>query len=40
MIEGDIPCKGQSLVTEWAALYQKELHEIWNTQIFKQLPPL
>lgn len=40
MIEGDLPSKAVSLVVEWASLYKKELTEIWNTQNFKQLPPL
>lgn len=40
MIKGDLPAKAQSLVKEWAINYQEDLLKIWNTQEFKQLPPL
>ncbi|WP_026102063.1 DUF4160 domain-containing protein [Geminocystis herdmanii] len=40
IIEGDLPKKAQSLVLEWAKMYQKDLIEIWNSQDFKKLPPL
>ncbi|MGL5254272.1 MAG: type II toxin-antitoxin system toxin DhiT [Brevinema sp.] len=40
MIEGDLPPKAQDMAREWVRLYQKDLIEIWNTQVFKQLPPL
>ena len=40
IIEGDLPSKGQALVREWATRYKDELLNIWNTQEFKQLPPL
>ena len=39
-IEGDLPDKALALVREWAKMYQEELLEIWNTQIFVKLPPL
>ena len=40
MLEGDLPARAQKLVKEWAALYQRDLIEIWNQQVFKQLPGL
>ena len=40
MIEGDLPSRASSLVKEWAALYQTELKNIWNTQDFTKLPGL
>jgi hypothetical protein len=40
IIEGDLPKKAQSLVLEWAKMYQKDFTKIWNTQDFKKLPPL
>jgi len=40
IIEGDLPKKAQSLVLEWAKMYQRDLIEIWNSQDFKKLPPL
>ena len=40
MIEGDLPAKALSLAGEWAEKYRVELLDIWNTQVFRQLPPL
>jgi len=40
MIDGDLPAKAQALVREWAEQYKDELLKIWDTQEFKQLPPL
>lgn len=40
MIEGDLPPKAQELVTEWLQTYQKELQEMWDTQLIHKLPPL
>lgn len=40
VLEGDLPAKALSMALEWAQLYQKELMEMWNTQEFRQLPPL
>ncbi|MFN8497977.1 MAG: DUF4160 domain-containing protein [Anaerolineae bacterium] len=40
MLEGDLPVRAQKLVREWAALYQQELIEMWNTNEFKRLPGL
>ncbi|MBD2230762.1 DUF4160 domain-containing protein [Phormidium tenue] len=40
IIEGDLPNRAQKLVLEWAALYQRDLLQMWNTQEFQKLPPL
>lgn len=40
MTEGDLPAKALSMVQEWVTKNQAALLEIWNTQNFKQLPPL
>lgn len=40
MLEGDLPAKAQTMVREWATIHREELMNIWNTQEFKQLPPL
>ena len=40
VIEGDLPTKALSLVREWMEPNKAALLEIWNTQNFKQLPPL
>ena len=40
MLEGDLPPKALSMVREWAAIHKETLKTIWNTQEFKQLPPL
>ena len=40
MIEGDLPCRSQKLVVEWAKKYQKELKKMWKNQKFIQLPGL
>lgn len=40
MLEGDLPNKALNLTLEWVALHKEELLKIWNTQEFKQLPPL
>ena len=40
MIEGDLPPKALSLVTEWTEKYRNELLHIWDTQEFIKLPPL
>jgi len=40
IIEGDLPNRAQKLVLEWAALYQQDLLQMWNTQEFRKLPPL
>ncbi len=40
MIEGDLPQRAESLVKEWTRKYQTDLIEMWNTQVFRQLPGL
>jgi hypothetical protein len=40
VMEGDLPSKAVALVQEWMKPLKAELLEIWNTQNFKQLPPL
>ena len=40
VLEGHLPPKALSLVIEWMMTHQNELIEIWETQNFKQLPPL
>lgn len=40
MIEGDLPLRARKLVAEWASVYQTELKAIWDSQEFRQLPPL
>jgi hypothetical protein len=40
IIEGDLPNRAQKLVLEWAALYQQDLLQMWNSQDFRKLPPL
>jgi hypothetical protein len=40
VIEGDLPNRAEKMVIEWAALYQSELLNMWNTQDFRKLPPL
>ena len=40
MIEGDLPARALSMVKEWAKKHRADLLEIWETQEFKQLPPL
>lgn len=38
--EGDLPGKAIALATEWVKLHQSELLDMWQTQQFRQLPPL
>ena len=40
VIEGELPPKAMSLVTEWLGFHRNELLGIWETQEFKKLPPL
>lgn len=40
IIEGDFPTKAKNLVKEFILKYQKELEEMWETEIYKKLPPL
>ncbi len=40
VLEGALPNKALDLVREWITLNKEELLTIWETQEFKQLPPL
>lgn len=40
LLEGDLPKKALLLVQEWITHNKDDLLNIWNTQHFKQLPPL
>lgn len=40
LIEGDLPEKAVAMVREWAKDNQPALADIWNTQSFRELPPL
>jgi len=40
MVEGDLPNKAVTLVQEWMSDKKTDLLEIWNTQNFRELPPL
>lgn len=40
VLEGHLPNKALNLVQEWIALHREELRTIWETQEFRQLPPL
>lgn len=40
IIDGDLPIRAIKLIQEWLELYKNEILEIWNTQEFKNIPPL
>ena len=40
MMEGDLPPKAAAMCLEWLTMYKDELLEMWNTQVFRKLPPL
>ncbi|MFI3254394.1 MAG: DUF4160 domain-containing protein [Eubacteriales bacterium] len=40
MMEGDLPSKSQKEVIAWLGKYQTDMLEMWETQNFKQLPPI
>ena len=40
ILEGALPNKALELVREWIFLNKEELLNIWETQNFKNLPPL
>ena len=40
IIEGHLPPKALSMVSEWTELHNAELLHIWETQEFKALSPL
>lgn len=40
MMEGDLPPKALAMAQEWTALHEAELLDIWESQNFRQIPPL
>lgn len=40
VLEGALPPKALAMVIEWMTIHQEALLKIWETQDFKQLPPL
>ncbi len=40
MLEGDLPPRARRLVEEWGEQHKSELLDIWNGQVFRQLPGL
>lgn len=38
--DGAFPVKAKQLVKEFILQHKTELFEMWNTQVFKKLPPL
>ena len=40
VIDGQLPTKAMAMVKEWISMHKDTLMEMWNTQEFKQIPPL
>lgn len=40
LLEGDLPPKADAMCREWLAVHKDELLEMWETQVFRKLPPL
>ena len=40
ILDGFLPTKERRLVAEWMQIHQEELLDIWDTQVFRKLPPL
>lgn len=40
ILEGYLPPRAKSLVSEWLELHKDELNTIWNTQEFFEIEPL
>ena len=38
--EGTFPKSGAGLVKQFILKYQKELQEMWDTEVYKKLPPI
>ena len=38
--QGTFPIKGSALVKEFILQHQKKLQEMWDTEVYKKLPPL
>lgn len=40
VLEGDLPPKALAMAIEWTKMHQQEILEMWESQIFKKIPPL
>ena len=40
LLYGKFPIKGKQLVKEFIDKYRNELQEMWDTEVYKKLPPL
>ena len=40
LLEVDLPPKAASMCLEWLTIHKEELLEMWDTQVFRKLPPL
>ncbi len=40
ILEGHLPPKALAMVREWTTAHKDELLQMWETQEFRQLPPL
>lgn len=40
VLEGHLPQKAMNMVQEWISIHREDLKIIWETQEFKNLPPL
>ena len=40
VLEGELPAKALEMVREWLSEHREELLSIWETQEFRQIPPL
>ena len=40
LLYGEFPDNGRKLVKEFIALHSHELQEMWDTEVYKKLPPL
>ncbi|MBR0399272.1 MAG: DUF4160 domain-containing protein [Mogibacterium sp.] len=40
ILEGSLPPKALDIVKQWIKTNSTELMDIWNTQIFRYIPPL
>ncbi len=40
LFKGNFPKNGCAMVKEFISLYRKELQEMWDTEVYRKLPPL
>lgn len=40
VLDGNLPAKALEMVREWLSEHRVELLSIWETQVFKKIPPL